>query len=242
MAEKPGDQRHWAEVAPEWIAWARAPNHDAFWAYRKAFNDFVGAGSDNALEVGCGEGRVSRELKALGHAVTASDAVAQLVKAAKEMDSAHHYVVSQITRLPFPNSSFDLIVAYNVLMDVEDVPNAIAEVRRVMRPTGRLIISIVHPLADRGRFTGTGGDAIFEIKDSYFGRHRFQTTDQHNGLIMRFAGWSQPLQDYAFALECAGLAITGIKEPIPATDAEYARFSSWTRIPLFLWITARPYA
>jgi hypothetical protein len=30
------DGEHWSGVASEWIEWARAPNHDAFWAYREA--------------------------------------------------------------------------------------------------------------------------------------------------------------------------------------------------------------
>ena len=38
--------------------------HDAFWAYRKSLKAFVGPGEGEALDVGCGEGRVSRELKA----------------------------------------------------------------------------------------------------------------------------------------------------------------------------------
>jgi ubiquinone/menaquinone biosynthesis C-methylase UbiE len=45
-------------------------------------------------------------------------------------------------------------VAYNVLMDVEDVPAALKEIRRVLRPSGTLIISIVHPFADRRLFKG----------------------------------------------------------------------------------------
>ena len=45
-------------------------------ANRDAFADFVGAGSGDALDIGCGEGRISRELKALGYKVTAADAVA----------------------------------------------------------------------------------------------------------------------------------------------------------------------
>jgi ubiquinone/menaquinone biosynthesis C-methylase UbiE len=45
-------------------------------------------------------------------------------------------------------------VAYNVLMDVEDVPAALKEIRRVLRPSGTLIISIVRPFADRRLFKG----------------------------------------------------------------------------------------
>jgi hypothetical protein len=40
---------------------ARSPGPDAFWMYRRAFARFVGSGTGNALEVGCGEGRISRD-------------------------------------------------------------------------------------------------------------------------------------------------------------------------------------
>ena len=35
MTEEGMDRAHWSRVADQWIAWARAPNHDAFGAYRK---------------------------------------------------------------------------------------------------------------------------------------------------------------------------------------------------------------
>ena len=36
------DHEHWSHVSIEWIAWARTPNHDAFWAYRESLVDFIG--------------------------------------------------------------------------------------------------------------------------------------------------------------------------------------------------------
>jgi 2-polyprenyl-3-methyl-5-hydroxy-6-metoxy-1,4-benzoquinol methylase len=115
------DHKHWSEVAEEWVAWARKPNHDAFWAYRAALAAFIGRGNGKALDVGCGEGRISRELTACGFQVTAVDPVSPLVRAAIEAQSARNYAVAA-TELPFDNAQFDLVVAYNVLMDVEDVP------------------------------------------------------------------------------------------------------------------------
>jgi hypothetical protein len=66
------DYEHWARNADDWIAWARTPDHDAFWAYRAQLLDFIGTGKGNALEVGCGEGRVSRAIKECGYRVTAA--------------------------------------------------------------------------------------------------------------------------------------------------------------------------
>jgi 2-polyprenyl-3-methyl-5-hydroxy-6-metoxy-1,4-benzoquinol methylase len=71
------DYEHWSRISGEWIEWARAPNHDAFWAYRDALLAFIGRGEGEALDVGCGEGRVSRALKAVGYSVIASDPVRQ---------------------------------------------------------------------------------------------------------------------------------------------------------------------
>jgi 2-polyprenyl-3-methyl-5-hydroxy-6-metoxy-1,4-benzoquinol methylase len=158
------DYDHWSRVSSEWIEWARAPNHDAFWAYREALLAFVGRGEGEALDVGCGEGRVSRALKACGYRVTASDPVRELVNAAKEAQSADDYAITSGADLPFEDASFDLVMAYNVLMDVEDVSATLKEIRRVLRPAGMLVISIVHPFSDRGRFAGTETNAPFVLE------------------------------------------------------------------------------
>jgi SAM-dependent methyltransferase len=234
------DREHWTRVAAEWTAWARSPKHDAFWAYREALIAYLGKGSGKTLEVGCGEGRISRELKALGYRVTAADTVAELVEAARQADSAHAYAVADARDLPFDDSSFDQVVAYNVLMDVEDVPSSLREIRRVMRPHGQLFISIVHPFRDRGNFANAQPDAPFVLEGSYFGRQRFEGVEERGGLRMHFAGWSQPLEAYAGALEEAGLAITSIREPIPDHSEGQEHLKQWTRVPMFLWLKARP--
>jgi SAM-dependent methyltransferase len=240
MPNAPTDREHWTRVAKEWTEWARSPGHDAFWAYQKSLINFIGRGQDEALEVGCGEGRVSRLLRRLEYRVTASDPVTELVKAAQEADSAHAYTVADAAALPFRNSMFDLIVAYNVLMDVNDVSVTLKEIRRVLRPSGQLVLSIVHPFADHGIFADTGPDSPFVLRGNYFGRQRFEGAENRNGLQMHFAGWSQPLEAYVSALEDAGLAITSLREPLPDLADRQDFLTQWTRIPLFLWLKAKP--
>jgi ubiquinone/menaquinone biosynthesis C-methylase UbiE len=142
MSDKHKDIEHWSQIATEWMAWARAPNHDAFWAYRGSLLAFIGQGAGDALDVGCGEGRVSRVLKECGYRVTAIDPVEKLVSAAEQAGSADAYTIAAAADLPFENCSFDLVVAYNVLMDVEDVPAALKEMTRVLRPSGTLVIRL----------------------------------------------------------------------------------------------------
>jgi SAM-dependent methyltransferase len=236
------DKEHWSRVASEWIAWARTPHHDAFWAYRDAFAAFVGPGEGTALDVGCGEGRISRELKKCGYRVTAVDAVQELLDAAAGANSAHEYALAAAANLPYADGSFDLVVAYNMLMDVNDVPAAVKEMRRVLGPDGQLLISIVHPLADHGKFLSHEPDSPLVVKGTYFGRQRFEDTVERNGLRMHFAGWMQPLEDYARALENAGLAITSLREPVPNVGSGPADMERWARWPMFLWLKARPLA
>jgi SAM-dependent methyltransferase len=238
MTERMKDKAHWARFAEEWIAWARSPGHDAFWMYRRAFARFVGSGTGNALEVGCGEGRISRELRSLGYRVTATDAVAALVEASRQANSADEYAIADGKDLPFTDGRFDLVMAYNVLMDVEDVSATLKEIRRVMKPDGVLLISLVHPLRDRGRFTGSEPEASFILSGSYYGRVPFEGEEERGGLRMHFAGWSQPLEDYVAALEGAGLAITSLREPVPDETSE-DHLKQWARVPLFLWLKAR---
>jgi 2-polyprenyl-3-methyl-5-hydroxy-6-metoxy-1,4-benzoquinol methylase len=239
MMETKRDTTHWSKVAQQWISWARAPGHDAFWAYRQSMTRFIGCGPGRALEIGCGEGRVSRELRKLGFEVTAADAVAVLVEAARLADSANNYAIADAGKLPFAEGQFDLVVAYNVLMDVENVPAAVLEIRRVMKPRGTLFISLVHPFRDRGRFIGLEPDAQFVVSGSYFGRERFEGAEERAGLRMQFAGWSQPLENYVAALESAGLAITSLREPVPDEMSE-DHLKQSARMPLFLWLKARP--
>jgi SAM-dependent methyltransferase len=239
MSGKDVDIEHWSRIAAEWTAWARAPNHDAFWAYRASLLAFIGQGAGDALDVGCGEGRVSRVLKECGYRVTAVDPVEQLISAAEQAGSADAYKIASAADLPFKNCSFDLAVAYNVLMDVEDVPAALKEVMRVLRPSGTLVISIVHPFADRGRFAGPQAKAPFVLQKSYFGRERFEGTEVRNGLQMHFAGWSQPLESYMAALESAELAVTSLREPVPDTGDKGSHMERWNKVPLFLWLKAR---
>lgn len=232
---------HWEANAARWIAWVREPNHDAYWYYRDAFRAFVPSPGRSTLEIGCGEGRISRDLTKLGHRVTATDITPALVAATQAAGSADRYVVADAAALPFDNDEFDRVVAYNVFMDVPDMPAAIAEAARVLDPAGSLTLSIVHPFMDRGAFVDDSPDAAFQIEGTYYGRQHFAGTESRAGHVMHFAGWSHPLQDYAAALETVGLAITAIREPRPQIPAQAGTsLHQWRRFPLFLWVNATP--
>lgn len=231
-----GDVAHWTGAASQWITWARTSHHDAYWAYEAAFREFVGAGSGPALEIGAGEGRICRTLTGLGYEMTAVEPVADLLEAARAENSARLYVRASATELPLPDQGYSLVVLYNVLMDIDDLDGALAQAMRCLAPGGRLIIGLVHPVADLIKTVMDTGD--WEGEGSYFLPRRFDypVVDQ-DGIKMHFVGWQRPISAYSDALARAGAHITRIVEPQPDPNHPWSN-DRWRKLPLFLWLEA----
>ena len=229
------EELDWDREADNWVLWARTPDHDAYWQYRDAFfNDMVPAPGRCTVEIGCGEGRVARDLQARGHRVVAVDRSRRLLGYARDADPDGSFLLANAARLPIADASCDLVVAYNSLMDVSDMPTTVSEAARVLEPGGHLCVCVTHPLSDAGGFAtaASGVEPPFEITGSYFGRRRFEATFERDGLTMTFRGWSTALEDYMIAFERVGLLVEAMREPRPlSTDERHAR---WHRVPLFL--------
>jgi SAM-dependent methyltransferase len=223
----------WEARAEQWLAWARTPGHDAYWSYRDAFFALLPEPGGPVLEVGCGEGRVLRDLKERGYDLTGLDASPSLLDAARGADPDGRYVLGRAEGLPFEDGSFDLVVAYNVLMDVEDMPRAVAEIARVLRPGGRLCACVTHPLNDMGHFAEDGS---FVIPGSYLEEGWISVNVERGGLEMCFDGRTYPLESYARVLENAGMLIEALREPVAPPDSSEGE--QWSRIPLFLMFRA----
>jgi SAM-dependent methyltransferase len=133
------------------------------------------------------------------------------------------YLVADAARLPFEDASFDLVVAFNTLMDFDDMPGAVREAARVLEPAGRLCACITHPMRDAGRFESRDPDAPFIIRGSYFGKRRFALRVARGGYEVDFRGWAYPLSDYTRTLEESGFLIESMREP-PDPDRPLPNF------------------
>lgn len=185
-------------------------------------------------------GAVARDLARRGHTVVALDTSPTLLRSAKAADPAGCYLLADAASLPFHDASFDLVVAYNSLMDISDMPAVIAEAARVLQPGRHLCVSVTHPMSDAGSFAGEQPDAPFTIPGAYLGRRRFEGAFERDGLQMTFHGWCYPLEDYARALEDGGLMIEMIREPSASEAAarQYPNYRRWQRLPMFLQLRA----
>ena len=228
----------WDAEAESWVAWARKPGHDSYWSFhRDVFRELLPEPSGRALDVGCGEGRLPRDLKTWGYDVTGLDASPKLIAAAREADPAGEYVVADAAELPFPDATFALVTAFMSLQDVDRYEQAIAEIGRVLVVGGFACIAIVHPLASAGEFQGREPDAPFVIAGSYLNSRRIYGKPYvRGGMSMTFHSEHRPLQAYFDALTPAGLKVDRLTEVPDATDVPGGR---WQRVPNFLDLRAQ---
>jgi ubiquinone/menaquinone biosynthesis C-methylase UbiE len=103
-----------------------------------AFEAIAEARPRRVLEVGGGEGelaeRIVNELRAELVAIDQSERMVELQRS-KGIDAC----VGDVQELPFANAEFDVAVAAWVLFHVPDLGRAVAELARVLKPTGRLV-------------------------------------------------------------------------------------------------------
>jgi SAM-dependent methyltransferase len=235
-------EARWEREAENWIAWARPPGHDSYWYYRDGFLALLPPPGRAMLDLGCGEGRLTRDLGARGYRVVGVDASPSLLNAARAVDPAGEYLLADAARLPFEDARFDLVVAYNSLMDIENMPAAVAEAARVLEPRGRFWAAIVHPLNSAGAFANRQTGSPFVIDESYLAERPYVDELERDGLQMTFHSIHRPLELYSLAFERAGFVIEAIREPVAPSGIDRSwgaeGLERWRRLPAFLWLGA----
>jgi SAM-dependent methyltransferase len=225
----------WDRQAEAWGRFAGTPGHDA---YHEDFNfpaflELVPSPGRRTLDLGCGQGRVSAELVRKGHTVIGVDSSPAMVEMARER---HEAQVADAAALPFEDGSFDLVVAYMSVMNLDDPEGGIGEAARVLEPGGRLCTAVVHPVDGAGAFDGDE----FVITGSYFEPEAKMWESNRDGISVTFFDRALPLGRLAQAHEAAGLLIEAIREPRPSDEfvQRYPLAERRRRIPLFLHLRA----
>ncbi len=93
------------------------------------------------LDIGCGTGATLKRLESLGNA-TGVDISAEAVRCSRKRGCRDVRLMEEEDRLPFPDSSFDLLVALDVIEHIDDDLGALTEYRRVLKPGGRLLLTV----------------------------------------------------------------------------------------------------
>ncbi|MHB8661690.1 MAG: class I SAM-dependent methyltransferase [Acidimicrobiales bacterium] len=173
------------------------------------------AGATRVLDIGCGEGQVSRRAEKGGaHAVGIDPTWAQLV-VARDRGGGPRYLQAAAGRLPFGDRSFDAVVACLVFEHIDDVDTAIAELARVLQPGGRFVFFLNHPLLQTPN-SGWIDDHILMEQYWRIGPYLTEDTTMEEvakGVVLPFV--HRPLSRYVNALATNGLYVTRMEEPVP---------------------------
>jgi SAM-dependent methyltransferase len=98
-------------------------------------------GNEHAIDVGCGAGALALALAPLVHDVVGVDQVPELLELARERAPANaRFVEGDATNLSFDSASFDLAGTLRTLHHVRRPELVIAELARVARPGGRVLV------------------------------------------------------------------------------------------------------
>ena len=163
------------------------------------------------LDAGCGSGPLFEALRDRGAIVTGFDQSAGMLELARRRlgSGADLRVADLGSPLPFPDGGFDDVVACLVLHYLEDWTGPLAELRRVLKPGGRLIVAVDHPFVTVLANLDAGRQAnYFEV----WKRTEEWTIGEQSALM---AFWHRPLHAMAQAFTAAGFTISVISEPEP---------------------------
>jgi ubiquinone/menaquinone biosynthesis methyltransferase len=92
-----------------------------------------------ALDLACGTGDIAFALAARGADVVGLDITHRMLQLARTKDITARFVTGDMLALPFRDEAFDVVTTGYGLRNVPDLPRAIAEMRRVLRPGGALL-------------------------------------------------------------------------------------------------------
>jgi SAM-dependent methyltransferase len=198
-------------------------------------------GARRVLDVGCGEGQVSRRIANLGVEVVGLDPAEAQVRAAHERGGRARFIRALSESIPSPDASFDVVVLCLALEHVDPFEPAIDEVARVLAPGGRFLLLLAHPLLQ------SPGSGWVEDQDSgdHFWRVGAYLEDDvaideiAPGVELQFA--HRPLSRYVHAMGRAGLVIEDMVEPppCPALLEQVDGVSNAQTIPRLMLLCAR---
>ncbi|MGO4120167.1 class I SAM-dependent methyltransferase [Arthrobacter sp. YAF16] len=165
------------------------------------------------LDAGCGSGPLSAALSAKGAVVTGFDSSPAMLELARQRlgESADLHLADLSRPLPFADDSFDDVVASLVLHYLEDWSAPLAELRRVLKPGGRLILSVNHPTVS----------VVTQPTEDYFAVREYSEDYEFDGEPAVLTFWHRPLHAMINAFISAGYRVAAVSEPAPSPDTPH---------------------
>lgn len=146
-----------------------------------------------ALDAACGTGRHTAYLAGLGHTVIGVDASPEMLARAREKVPGGEFYEAELHDVPLADDSVDLVVCAVALAHVPDLAETLAELVRVLRPNGHLVLS-----DSRGLIGDIGLPLVRSAAD---------------GTVGFMPVWARLASDYLAAALPLGLQVRRCEEP-----------------------------
>lgn len=232
MAEIVGSDPQYDVFADEFLDHARDNFYNAHYDRPVCLSLLGDVAGLSVLDAACGPGLYAAELVSRGATVIGFDQSPRMVELSKERvpsgEFRVHDLADQIDWLP--DNSVDLVLFALALEYIDDRTSALRELRRVLRPSGALVLSRMHPTGDWLRHRGNYFD-VRVIEEVW-----------SKGWRVRY--WLAPLERTCEELHEAGFLIERLLEPRPTPEAagiDPADYERLSREPSgFLAIRAVP--
>jgi ubiquinone/menaquinone biosynthesis C-methylase UbiE len=239
MPEKDNVRKQWNNLADYWISQVR--DREQLWrdflnapVFKKMVGDVQGL---RLLDMACGEGYFSRFYAKAGADVTGIDISENQIAGAQEEESRtplgiQYQVADASIMNNIESESFDIVISFMALMDIENYEGAIMQASRVLKPGGRFVFILIHPCFGWSR-RGFDGETlcrweyrsledgsrephylkIFEYFTNHSYKMRWKDDEGHEVAVTTM--FHRTLTDYMKTLRKNGFVVSQIEEPRP---------------------------
>ena len=199
------------------------------------------AGAANVLDVGCGEGQLSRRIAAGGAEVVGVDITANQITEAASRGGGVRFARGRGEALPFAGGAFDAVVICLTLEHLDPFEPAVHEVGRVLAPGGRFILFLNHPLL-QSPDSGWVDDQILGEQYWRVGPYLEDGVSMEEvGPGIKLPFMHRPLSRYINVMADCGLLVEHMDEPAPPPGflARAPGYAEAALIPRLLLLRAR---
>lgn len=210
-------------------AYARANENGLFnrWYARPAVLNLLGdVAGRRILDAGCGSGPLLADLEKQGASVAGFDGSQAMIALARDRlgEEADLRVADLTQPLPYDTEAFDDALAVLVLHYFEDWSQPLAELRRVLKPGGRLVVVVNHPAIPPVAYPEVNYFATVPRAEEY----------DFDGIPATLTIWYRSLSAMSESFSAAGFRISAISEPpvaphtppelLPTSELDPTRF------------------
>jgi 2-polyprenyl-3-methyl-5-hydroxy-6-metoxy-1,4-benzoquinol methylase len=193
------------------------------------------------LDAGCGTGLFTARLSQMAHEVVGVDPSRESIQIARGLGvvGAKFFPTTIEDFSSSPHSSFDVVVANMVLMDVLCLGSFLAACRRLLIPSGALVFSMTHPCF-WPQYYGYASKPWFRYQEEIIIEAPFRITADRRGSLVS-THIHRPLSCYVASLVQAGFSLRELREPTPPSDvdASYRRLWKGPRYVVGLAVAAQ---